>query len=133
MENLDDIFFLVEASGHAQWGMIDQITKKYPEAKDVDSSIIVIGHVMIGACEEGEQILLEKMPVSIQFRVILVEGLKVGFWEAPSQVVDHRMVSKWFTDNYHGRTENRRTKSERIDECLYAIEDWLADNTKAPE
>src|SRR4029077_8557157 len=38
---------------------------------------------------------LVEMPVCISLRTAKINGQKIIFWRATSQVVDHRMIDKW--------------------------------------
>ena len=45
---------------------------------------------------------LADMPVCISLMMVEVDGHKLLFWHATSQVVDHRMIDKWFDAHLSG-------------------------------
>ena len=42
---------------------------------------------------------LDDRPVHISLRTAEIDGKKILFWEATSQVVDHEMIRKWLQKN----------------------------------
>ena len=54
-------------------------------------------------CSAGKGITLgriDDMPIVASFRNAIVQGKKILFWNATSQVVDYRVIEKWFSENY---------------------------------
>lgn len=44
--------------------------------------------------------VLDNMPISISLNWCRIRGHLICFWEATSQVVDHRQIDAWFAKHY---------------------------------
>ena len=42
---------------------------------------------------------LDGRPVFLSLRTAMIDGKKILFWDATSQVVDHEMIRKWLQEN----------------------------------
>lgn len=75
--------------------------------------IVTVGEVWIGA----ESSKLERMPVTVSLSFVLFDGHLICFYEAQSQVVDHRMVEKYVRAG--GR---RHTNATNFHNCVLDLE-----------
>lgn len=68
-----------------------------------------------------------KRPVCIDVRWFKIDGVLVCFWDACSQVVDHKQIDAWFAKHFAGTYDNgtRRasTDANNFHLCLHALEE----------
>lgn len=115
-EDLKDTFYVVESTSFEvlnHWRHCDE-SEKYEIEQDSLGFGQTIGYV-------GD------MPVAISLQRYKINGRWVVFYEATSQVVDHRMVRTWINENVlvhcpqiNGR--NHHTDAWNFGHCLIAIE-----------
>jgi hypothetical protein len=105
-DNVDPRFsetvYLVEANSYealSLWGEHAQNTgyfnKRFPDARPVVWEQLYNGFWL----QVGE---LDHRPVCVNFFWSKLNGKLVCFWDACSQVVDHRMIEHWFDTNLAG-------------------------------
>ena len=75
------------------------------------------------------------MPVVVSLTFHFIESQLVMFFEATSQMVDHRMVDKWLEENVSHRwdhgTRRSRTDAGNFHLCLHALAEGKARASEA--
>lgn len=112
-ERFKDTFFLVEATSFERLCLWNE---RGEQEVWEDQSIGYM--VQVGT--------LDRRPVTIQIFWFRIDGRLVGFWDSPSQVVDHKMVEEWLDENCTPAKWDNRTRHARCDAmnfhlCIHAI------------
>jgi hypothetical protein len=97
----DDVVFVVEADDFAQQALWERWHKKLSWQPSTRGEMIQIG-------------LLSDRPVVITLFIHTLQGHKVLFYSATSQVVDHKMVEEWFDEHCCPKWDNG-TRTARTD------------------
>lgn len=108
-EFFKDVAFIVEAddfSRHALWNLYH--TKPAYGVKVASWEEVMVGKMV----KVGE---LDGRPVNIVLSWAILNGKRVMFWFACSQVVDHKMISAWFDHFAKNIRWDNGTRSARCD------------------
>ncbi len=91
--------YVVEAT-HEEEFALWQRTHETIRWEQCHGWLVNLGTVLIGPDREH----LKRMPVTVTVTWQLLDGHLVAFYDAASQVVDHRMVEKYIRENCAKRT-----------------------------
>jgi hypothetical protein len=115
-ENLKDTFFLVEADDFAKLRLWSENHNR-AEIKWEEGGcgyLVTVGH-------------LNKRPVAITVTWDFINEKKICFWEATSELVDHKMIKEWLARHFTGRWDNdtrpATTNAMNFHHCLHAIQE----------
>ncbi len=103
--------YVVEATHEEGFG-VWQRTHKTVKWEQGHGWLITLGKVWVGSALRK----LERMPVTVSVNWNLLDGHLVGFYEAESQVVDHRMVDKYIRGNCA-----KHTNATNFHLCAHAL------------
>ena len=106
-ERLSEAIFLIEATSYEQLSLWREHSHESDTVLDRDLTWweqVNPGH----GFKVGE---LAGMPVVISLSYNRINDKLVAFWEPTSQVVDYRIIAKWFEDNFHGTWDNGRRRA----------------------
>jgi len=84
-----DTIYLVEANSCEMLYLWKEFNTQFYWEQDCSGKIIQIGE-------------LDNRPVNIEISWSKINGYRVAFWDACSQVVDYKMIEDWFLDNLPG-------------------------------
>lgn len=96
---MSDVQFFIEATDCERAALRDRNPQQHFTQESVGFSQIV-----------GR---LDDRPVVVVLTFGTVNGLRVAYWHACSEVVDHKMIRQWFDDNYTPRW----SKGQRVARC----------------
>jgi hypothetical protein len=83
---LKDVRGAVEATSYEELRICQEYKQEYSWEQNLCGYLETVG-------------FLGKMPICISLRTSVVNGHKILFWDATSQVVDHKKIDKWFKKN----------------------------------
>ena len=81
-----DTIYLVEANNNETLSLWKELHTQVNWEQDCKGTIIQVGE-------------LDNRPINISFFWSKINGKRIAFWEAISQVVDHKMIDDWFKRN----------------------------------
>lgn len=69
---------------------------------------------------------LDSMPIVVSLQMAIIDGRRILFYEATSQIVDHRIISKWLNDNVPALKHIEGVRRKMCDatnfhNCLHSI------------
>lgn len=108
---ISDADFVVEATHFEKfclWGENDR--ERRVTWKDVSSGYMhTVGHLSVNR---------KKMPVVVSIFFAVLNDKVVAFYEATSQVVDHRMVEKWVESESPAFAAGNKCDAMNFHQCL---------------
>lgn len=109
--SISDADYVVEATHfekHCLWGDNEREWRVIWD--DVSSGLMhTVGHISVNR---------KKMPVTVSIFFAVLDGKVVAFYEATSQVVDHRMVEAWLQEESSAYRAGNKCDAMNFHQCL---------------
>jgi hypothetical protein len=118
-----DTFFVVEADTFAQHALWRQHAKDAPQNANDQSQKVAWRSDSLGVLLTlGE---LDGRPVCVSFTWATLNGKRVLFYNATSEVVDHKLVGEWLQAHCNPKWDNGQRRAhcdaQNFHHCLHAL------------
>lgn len=127
-EELENIFYVVEANSFERSTLWGEWAEMSFESKSDRHLLNWAGQshgIMICVGK------LDRRPVNLNITFDIINGAKIVFYYACSQVVDHEMVDKWVRENLTSDLPDGRrnhTDAMNFSHCVHAIQDYACES-----
>lgn len=128
-KEFENIFFVVEATNCEHAMLWENWSKESIEPKGYGTLLNWSGR---GAYGFSVQIgTLDKRPVNVSILFDTINGAKIVFYEAVSQVVDYKMVRAWIDENLTSELPDGRVNhcdANNFHQCMHALQKYACES-----
>jgi len=127
-KELENIFYVVEANSFERSTLWEEWSQASLEPRPNRTLLNWAGQAHGFSVQVGK---LDRRPVMVSITFDTINGAKIVFYDAISQVVDHRMVDKWVEENLISTLPNGRQNhcdAMNFVHCVHAIQDYACES-----